>query len=296
MFQKIISFFMAIVSFFMSLFGIGTVGKNSYIYKDLRYGAAERNTLDLYVPKDAKGSCGLVLNIHGGAWIVGDKSAYDDDTLSYISDDLGFAAASINYRYISDDVDVLDILEDIDAALRTIKDKALETGAVIDRVALTGVSAGAHLALLYGYKYALTAPMKISFIASYCGPTDLSDTNFYSSCPDLGSQEDICNLMSKACGKKFNMDTYASAIPNLKAASPITYVSSVCPPTIIAHGKKDTIVPFSNAVKLDAALGAVGVKHDFVIYENSNHGLESDSDSAKAVDKLLEQYIKDYLK
>jgi len=295
MLQKIISILMAIISFIASLLGFGQSSK-SYVYKDLSYGKEECQTLDLYIPKKAGETCGLILNIHGGAWIEGDKSECGDDILRYMSEDLGFAAATINYRFISDSVNVLNILDDIDAALKAIKAKGNENGISINRVMLRGVSAGAHLALLYGYKKTQTAPMKISFITAYCAPTDLADKGFYSASSTLGSSDFIYSLMSKACGYTFNERTFAFAVPKLRAASPITYVSASCPPTIIAHGKKDTTVPYSNALILDSALSAVGVKHDFVSFPNSDHALSGDKECSDAVDELVLNYLNTYLK
>ena len=48
-------------------------------WTDEAYGEHERQKFDLAVPKDR--SChGLILFIHGGAWIAGDKEGYRDDS------------------------------------------------------------------------------------------------------------------------------------------------------------------------------------------------------------------------
>lgn len=296
MWQRIVSFFMAIIAFFSSFFGLNKNNSKSIVYKNLSYAAQENQTLDLYIPKNAGETCGLIFNIHGGAWISGDKSECTDEILRYMCEELGFAAATINYRFVSDSVNVLDILDDIDAALSAIKKKGEENNTNINRVMLRGVSAGAHLSLLYGYKKAQSAPMKIAFITSYCAPTDLADENFYSASSTLGTPEFIRSLMSKACGYTFDEETFSFAIPFLKAASPVTYVSSSCPPTLIAHGEKDTVVPYSNAVTLDAALSSAGVKHDLVSYPNSDHALSADSNCTSRFDALIASYIDAYLK
>lgn len=298
MLKKIFSFFMAIFAFFASLFGIDT-GKNSksIAYTNLKYGTEERQILDLYVPKSASGeSCGLVLFIHGGAWVSGDKSSYGKDTLKDISDNMGIAAASMNYRYIDDNVSVLDIMDDIDAALKAIKIIGNENDISINRAMLSGFSAGAHLSLLYGYSHISDSPIKIKCVVSYSGPTNLADPNFYSENSALGDQGFVFDLMSKACGYKFTKESFGKAAPALAKASPLTYVSASCPATIIAHGKRDSIVPYSNAVSLDAALSAVGVRHDFVSFPNSDHDLAKDSDCKKQTENLVLVYATEYLK
>lgn len=80
MFDKIIAFFMAIINFFMNLFGLGAIGGekfNCQTFFDMPYGTHERQVVDLCIPNDASGDLGMVLFIHGGAWIGGDKESYD---------------------------------------------------------------------------------------------------------------------------------------------------------------------------------------------------------------------------
>ena len=120
MFEKIIAFFMSIINFFLGLFGLGGTEPACQKYFDLSYGTHERQVVDLFIPDDASGDLGLVLFIHGGAWIAGDKESYEGG-MEYGATELGIATASVNYRYISDDVDLLDVLDDIDDALAVIK-------------------------------------------------------------------------------------------------------------------------------------------------------------------------------
>ena len=299
MLEKIIAFFMAIIAFFANLFGISIPGvtepadSGSYIYTDAAYGDEERQILDLYIPKESDGTIGLALFIHGGAWIGGDKNAYSANMLRYVSEDVGLAAAAINYRFLSETVNLHDIIDDIDLALQFIKEKGEENGVTIDKAMLTGSSAGAHLSLLYAYSMKDTAPITPACVVSYCGPTDLADINFYYN-NGMGDTDFVCQVMSYACGKYFTMDTKDEAAAALAAVSPITYVDENTVPTVIAHGVKDDIVPFTNAEALDAKLTEYGVTHDFVIYPNSNHHLVDDPDCAQRADALLHQYAAAY--
>ena len=300
MLEKIIAFFMAIIAFFANLFGFTLPGTSddsdkSYVYVDAAYGEDANQTLDLYIPKDNDGAVGLVLLIHGGAWISGDKQGYYSlGTLRDASEDHGYACASINYRFLSETVDMQDIADDIDLALQFIKEKAAENGVNIEKVLLSGKSAGGHLSLFYAYSRKDTAPITPAAVVSYCGPTDLADINFYYN-NGMGDTDFVCQVMSYACGKYFTMDTKDEAAAALAAVSPITYVDENTVPTVIAHGVKDDIVPFTNAEALDAKLTEYGVTHDFVIYPNSNHHLVDDPDCAQRADALLHQYAAAYL-
>ena len=103
MFEKIIAFFMSIINFFLGIFGIGGIGGPEFdcqTYFNMAYGTHERQVVDLCIPNGATGDTGLVLFIHGGAWIQGDKESYEGG-MSYGASELGIATASLNYRYIS---------------------------------------------------------------------------------------------------------------------------------------------------------------------------------------------------
>lgn len=297
MLEKIIAFFMAIINFFMGLFGLGEIGAQKFdcqTFFDMAYGTHERQVVDLCVPDGASGDLGLVLFIHGGAWIAGDKESYDSG-MNYGASELGIATASVNYRYISDDVDLLDVLDDIDAALGKIKAKGAEVGVNINKVLLTGDSAGGHLSLLYAYAKKDTAPVTPVAVISNSGPTDLYDDNFYHN-NALGDKAAISDLMSKACGQRFTYETKESARAALNSVSPIAYVSAQCVPTVINHGTADTIVPFSNAQTLDALLTEYGVEHVLNVYNGADHDLGKDDVAKERADELLFGYIDRFLK
>lgn len=297
MFEKIIAFFVAIINFFMSLFGLGEIGGekfNCQTFFDMSYGTHERQVVDLCIPDGASGNLGLVLFIHGGAWIAGDKESYDGG-MNYGASELGIATASLNYRYISDSVNILDILDDIEAALGVIKAKGAEVGVNIDRVLLTGDSAGGHLSLLYAYARKNESPVTPVAVISNSGPTDLYDDNFYHN-NALGDEAVISDLMSKACGQRFTYAERESAKAALYSVSPINYVSADCVPTVLNHGNSDTIVPFSNAQTLDALLTQYGVEHVLNVYEGADHDLGNDEAAKDRADELLYGYIDRFLK
>jgi len=297
MFDKIIAFFMAIITAILNFFGLGGLLKPDYdcqAFLDMSYGTHERQVVDLCIPYDASGDIGMVLFIHGGAWIAGDKESYTSG-MNYGASNLGIATASLNYRYLSEDVDIIDILGDIDAALAKVKQKGAEVGVNINKVLLTGDSAGGHLSLLYAYARKATAPVTPVAVISNSGPTDLYDDNFYHN-NALGDTAAISDLMSKACGKRFDYADKASAMNELYRVSPVAYVSADCVPTVINHGDSDSIVPFSNAQTLDALLTQYGVEHVLNVYKGADHDLGKD-DAAKAkADELLFGYIDRFLK
>lgn len=286
-----------IVMFFSSLVGAplsdGSVQDDGYTYINMEYGYHERQVVDLYLPQNSDGEVGLILLIHGGGWKAGAKDDYGSAAVNY-RDAYGCAVATLNYRYISRIFDIHDELDDIDLCLARVKAKAAEKGIKLNGVLLTGGSAGAHLSMLYAYARQDTAPITPKAVASYSGPTDLTDDNYYYNNP-LGDENNMASLFSDACGKRFRYKNRTMAYKELMAVSPIAYVDADTVPTIINHGVMDVVVPFSNAESIVAKFDEYGVKYDFNIYPDSNHGLESNPENAKIAEELFAEYVLTYL-
>lgn len=293
MFSKIIAFFMSIISFFAGLFGIEVFDSSLHKYEDLAYGSHERQVLDLYIPKETDGEIGLVLSIHGGAWIAGDKSGYTDMAKS-LAKEKGIATATINYRYLSEETDMNDILDDIEAAVKCIKETALAQGVTINSMITTGHSAGGHLSMLYAYARNDDSAIPVAAVVSYAGPTDMLDENFFIN-NDLGV-ENVELLISWATGEKVTQANIRNFEQQIKEISPLYYVTKDTVPTIINHGKADTIVPWSNAVSLVEAFEAAGAEYVLFTYPNSGHGLDSDKSVSSESDNMFREYIDTFLK
>ena len=222
-------------------------------------------------------------------------------TLTYAAS-LGYAAGAINYRYLSDTVHMDGLMADVAAALGKMKELAAGQGMQLDKVLLTGSSAGAHMSLLYAYRYAASSPVRPAAVVSFCGPTDLCDPAFIEQ-NELGDTAGIIGLMNQLCGVTISEADYYNHtgqydqwIEALRAYSPLTYVNAQTVPTVLGHGCKDTVVPFSNAEALNAALETNGVTHVFVEFPNSGHGLDKDADATSQMYTLLSQYAQTYLK
>ncbi|MBR3598124.1 MAG: alpha/beta hydrolase [Clostridia bacterium] len=293
MWEKIVAFFLSIIAFIASLFGVDINMGSEYVYYNLAYGKHDRQVMDLCLPENNDGEVGLVLMIHGGAWISGDKEGYSS-ALKTVCNELGYASAAINYRYLGDGVTLHDIADDIEAALTVIKEKGAEKGININKVLLTGGSAGAHLSMFYAYSRAASSPITPVAVVSDCGPTDLTDENFYID-SGLGDEEAIAYLLSLCIGKEFSFSDRAKFVEEIKAVSPLYYVNENTVPTVINHGQKDDIVPYSNALSIVEKFEEYGVTYDFNSYPNSGHGLDSDPENKKIADELIYRYIKTYL-
>lgn len=276
-------------------YGVSAV--DNYVYLDTKYGDNERHYFDLYIPKD-KQVVGIVLLLHGGAWMYGDENEFEARLEQLATE--GYAGVAVRYRYIDENVNLTDIMDDIDLAMARVKEIGDSLGVEISGFLSTGGSAGGHLALQYAYSRAETSPIAPKAVVSYCGPADLTDEYYYYNEDlqlnnGLGDEEYVATVLGYASGYPHNYANRADAKEALKVVSPVYYVNEKTVPTVINHGMKDNIVPYRNAVDLDAKLTEYGVEHVLNSYPNSGHGLELDADNMALAEQLLWEYIYKYL-
>ena len=103
--------------------------------------------LDLHLPAQAGDRLPLVVVIHGGAFLMGDKTMDAEEIAALV--DAGFAAAALNYR-LSGEARFPAAVEDVKAAVRFLRANAAEYGLDPDRFGAFDASAGGHLACMLG--------------------------------------------------------------------------------------------------------------------------------------------------
>jgi acetyl esterase/lipase len=123
-------------------------------HANVPYGPHARQVVDVYLPKGDKPTP-VVLAIHGGGWVNGNKDGYRTSAKRYL--DKGLAVVAINYRMVPEatekkvDPPVKWPLEDAARALQFVRSKAATWNLDPKRIGATGGSAGAcsSLYLLY---------------------------------------------------------------------------------------------------------------------------------------------------
>ena len=115
--------------------------------ENVSYGSCDKwHLLDLYRPKETEGKLPVLLNIHGGAWVYGDKKVYAPSCM-YLATQ-GFAVVNASYRLAPKHTFPAP-LEDVGAMVEWVVDHAEEYGLDISNLFFVGDSAGAHLATAY---------------------------------------------------------------------------------------------------------------------------------------------------
>lgn len=292
MLSKIMALIVAVVSFISNFAGL--IPAKEEIYYNVSYGSYTRQVLDVAFPASQEEKSGVILFLHGGGWISGDKSSFTETAIN-MSRKTGCIAASMNYRYVSEKVDCEKILEDIDKALEKISSMAESRGIKTTKVMLAGFSAGAHLATLYAYTKKNTAPIKPAAVIAYSVPTDLSSKNFIEK-NKFNTPEGMLSIVSKVVGEKITTANFNSKKSLIMKYSPINYVSSSCVPTIVAQGKNDAIVNIEDTKKFVSKLKKNSVTYQYFEYPNSAHSLNGDPDMTAITSKTFVEYVNKYVK
>jgi acetyl esterase/lipase len=227
-------------------------------FTNVSYGSDAAQQMDIYLPAGrTTDSTKLMVMVHGGAWITGDKSDFAAD-IPIIKQRLpNYAIANINYRLATVNTNPFPAQEnDMKAALNFLVQKSAEYK-YGQKIVLLGASAGGHLAMLQAYK---NATPKVSAVVDFFGPADM--VALYNQTMDPVSQYGITILIG---------GTPATNPAMYQQSSPINFITAQSPPTIILHGQKDSIVHVSQANTLKAKLQTAGVVHQLNIYPGVGH-------------------------
>ena len=262
-------------------------------FTDVVYGMREHNTYDLYLPNGAeqKDSLGLVLYVHGGSWLGGDKYEHHGDCYQWVK--MGYATATMNYSLLNEDgVSIPTMIEEIDSCIGHIKRFVEKKNLHIRQMAICGTSAGGHLAMMYAYAHSHQFPLR--FAAIKVGPADFRILFPY----DRNAKaEDLENFVFCCTGKRIDAVSMAPEQMNsIKLqASPIHYINdSTALPAIFAYGEKDQLVKPDHYKSLQVRYDSLDKPYDLIAFPNSGHTLMNDKDCTIRYDSLMSAYCKKY--
>jgi acetyl esterase/lipase len=272
-------------------------------YPDLAYAnVSPTQKLDLYLPQSS-GPYPLVLIVHGGGFIFGDK----DDQLSKPGTDYllnrGYAVAVVNYR-LSGEAKAPAQIHDLKTSVRWLRSHAREYNLNPDKFGAWGSSAGGNLVALLGTSYGVPAlegadlgcaseSSRIQAVVNWFGPIDflLMDQQFAGN-PKAQTHNAPGSPESSLIGAPIQTR------PDLvKAINPITYISPATSPFLIQHGTADKLVPPQQSQMLyDALKHTIGPdKVRLTLLENAPHGGGQqfwDSKNVDIVFGFLDKFLK----
>lgn len=261
------------------------------VFKDISYGTHPNQTFDLNLPVGGNAEQGLVLFLHGGGWVGGNKESVKK-SYPVFNANSDYATASINYRLVNDgESNIDDIIDDISLALKQIKSFASGCSVNLSKVVIGGHSAGGHLCLLYAYKYKDKSPIEVVGVLASAPVPDLSVESFYTD-NTYGDEARMCTIISQLCGKSFTAETRRLETAVLEENSPINFVSDNAVPTIILHGSNDTIAPLFGSLMLTEELNKHSINNELVLFENAGHSMKNCEETRAYASELMLKTVK----
>ncbi|MFZ1177501.1 MAG: alpha/beta hydrolase [Mycobacterium sp.] len=222
---------------------------------DISYGPGGRNhLLDIWRRHDLAPGCRapVLIQVPGGAWAVNGKRGQAYTLMSRMVK-LGWICVSIDYSRSPRSTFPTHLI-DVKRAIAWVRENIADYGGDPDFIAITGGSAGAHLASL-----ASLTPNDPTFQPGFeDADTTLQAVAPYYGVYDFTDFENMHELMLPFLEHFVFKTRYADEPERFKAASPISYVHSEAPPFFLLHGEKDELVPSGQARAFCTALRAAG--------------------------------------
>ena len=247
----------------------------AYQALNVSHGSDENQVFDIYLPENRTTSTKILILIHGGSWISGDKSDMSSikTFISALHPNIGivnmnYTLAGINNPPVPMQTEDISMVVDY---LSMNKSSLI----VSDDIGFIGLSAGAHLSLLWSYAY--DANNQVDMVCSIVGPANFTDPAYYD------------NVLYQPVFQLFGNPS----IEFLESASPYHRATTGSPPTLLFYGGMDPLVPTSQGIDMDAQLTTLGVPHEFHFYPEEGHGWDGENllDTTSKISAYINTYI-----
>ena len=256
--------------------------------------------LDIYLPDKGKGPFPVIVSIHGGGWMFGDKG--EPLSLPFLEAlKRSYAVVCINYR-LSGEAHFPSQIYDCKAAIRYLRANAKDFHLDNEHVGVWGASAGGYLAALLGTSANVkgledssirnsnyrTYP-NVQAVVVWYAPIEnflAIDEELAESGMGVPNHSDPDSPESRLLGR-----TITDVPALVKFASPMTYIDSKTPPFLIQHGLQDDIVPVEQSIRFAAEMERVAGsgKVTLDILDKAKHGdplFETPENVARILDFL----------
>lgn len=220
--------------------------------------------MDIYRRRTATTPQPTLIYIHGGFWVAGNKEGAILSLLPWM--EMGWNVVNVEYR-LGPNTLAPGAVEDCFCALRYVVQQAMMYNVDVNRIVVTGESAGGHLALALGIlpenegfdrECAANGPMpKVAAVINWFGITDVPD-------------------VIDGPNRRPPAERWFGSMPNrlevARRVSPLKYVRAGLPPILTIHGDADPTVPYPEAVALHQALAKVNVPNQLLTIPGGKHG------------------------
>jgi len=206
---------------------------------------------DLYRPPVANGAG--VLLVHGGSWVQGDRTQLRG--YGILLGRLGYTCLACEYRLAPKSKWPAQI-DDVNTALRYFHAQAADLGVDTAKIAVSGNSAGGHLALMA----AIAKDAPIAAVIAFYPPTDLLGPGLRA----LGAPDAMSYLMG---------DNTSEA--SLAAISPVNFADASFPPTMLITGNRDTTVDWRDSHAMYLGLIEAEARAELHVFDGEPHAFDA---------------------
>ena len=125
----------------------------AYQALNVSYGSDANQVFDIYLPENRTESTKTLILVHGGSWVAGDKADMNAVKVFISALHPNVGIINMNYRLAGINNSPFPMqIDDISAVVEYLSDNtSLLT--ISDDIGFIGVSAGAHLAMLWSYAH-----------------------------------------------------------------------------------------------------------------------------------------------
>jgi acetyl esterase/lipase len=240
--------------------------------KDVAYNDTHpAQKLDVYLAASDKPTP-VMIHIHGGGWRGGSKNHVPGWLMNAVREGW-LSVVSVEYRF-SDVAPHPAQVNDCMRAIQFVRLNAAKWNMDLQRIGVTGGSAGGHLSLWVALHDDVAdadsddpverQSSRVACAVSFAGPTDWSL---------LGKIEHNHPAYRQLLGNEPGTPADQMDAKAMTDVSPISFASEDDPPVMQVHGDKDNIVPLQHASNMHQRLKQVGVRTELVIIEGANHGV-----------------------
>ena len=237
-------------------------------FSNVSYGPDSQQVIDIHLPEGRiSGTTKTLLLLHGGAWYGGSKedmaAAVALTRLQFPS----YAIVNVEYRLATAESPAYPKqINDLEAVIEHLETHPY---GLSKQYAFIGVSAGAHLSMLYAYHF--DPEHHVKAVCSIVGPTDFTD-------PAYAGSELEHALFPFLVGANPSQEL-------VQEVSPASHIDASDPPTIQFLGSEDPLVPTSQGIRLKAQLDLAGITNSMHVYQ-AGHGNFSITDSQEIYAKI----------
>jgi len=222
--------------------------------------------LDVYRPKNETGRLPVIVSVHGGGWVYGNKEVYQHYCMNLSQ--RGFAVVNFNYR-LAPKAKFMTIMDDVNSAFKWVIDNADQYGMDADNIFAVGDSAGAHLLGVYAalctnpeyaenFTFSVPSSLVLKGIALNCGIYDI-------------------NSMLKE--NRMNMRLINDLLPKegrerqLQLVNFLPFITEDFPPAYIMNAVNDMVVDYAHTQKLKLMLDMVKAPYADQVYGDDSNPL-----------------------